>query len=40
MGFLVGVLFGYLDFFAPNPRGPGPNPVGWAKLRALKMTTN
>jgi len=27
-----------VGFFGPNPHGPGPNPVGWAKLTPLGLT--
>jgi len=27
-----------VGFFGPSPHGPGPNPVGWAKLTPLSTT--
>jgi len=36
-GLFSGAFFGCVGFFGPNPRGLGPNPVGWAKLTALGM---
>jgi len=34
-GLLFWGLFFNVGFIGPSPHGPGPNPVGWAKLTPL-----